>query len=307
MSGAGPTLAAGVAGRGTGRSERMRLAGAPISWGVCEVPGWGYQLAPELVLAQMRDLGLTATEFGPPGFLPADPADRAAILNRHQLTAAGGFLAVVLHEQAADPAGQVERALAEFAAAGADVLVLAAATGRAGYDARPELDRPGWATLLDSLDRAAALAAQAGLTVALHPHVGTMIERRDEVHRVLDGSAIGLCLDSGHLLIGGTDPAELARQAPGRIAHAHLKDVDAGWARRVRDGDTSYAAAVAAGLYRPLGTGDADIAGLVGALATAGYDGWYVLEQDTVLAAEPDGPGPQRDVRASIAYLQGLS
>ena len=129
MSSAGPTLAAGVAGRGTGRSERMRLAGAPISWGVCEVPGWGYQLAPELVLAQMRDLGLTATEFGPPGFLPADPADRAAILNRHQLTAAGGFLAVVLHEQAADPAGQVERALAEFAAAGADVLVLAAATG----------------------------------------------------------------------------------------------------------------------------------------------------------------------------------
>jgi inosose dehydratase len=132
-----------------------------------------------------------------------------------------------------------------------------------------------------------------------------MIERRDEVQRVLDGSGIQLCLDSGHLLIGGTDPAELARQAGDRIAHAHLKDVDAGWARRVRGGEVSYAAAVAAGLYRPLGAGDADIAGLVGALGAAGYDGWYVLEQDTMLAGEPDGPGPQDDVRASIAYLQG--
>ena len=23
-----------------------KIAGAPISWGVCEVPGWGYQLLP---------------------------------------------------------------------------------------------------------------------------------------------------------------------------------------------------------------------------------------------------------------------
>ena len=53
-----------------------------------------------------------------------------------------------------------------------------------------------------------------------------MIETRDEVQRVLDGSWISLCLDTGHLLIGGTDPAELARQAPERIAHLHLKDVD---------------------------------------------------------------------------------
>ena len=31
-----------------------RVAGAPISWGVCEVPGWGYQLRPHRVLAEMR-------------------------------------------------------------------------------------------------------------------------------------------------------------------------------------------------------------------------------------------------------------
>lgn len=285
----------------------MRLAGAPISWGVCEVPGWGYQLPPGRVLEQMRDVGLTAAEFGPAGFLPADPAGRVATLRRYGLSAVGGFVPVVLHEASADPGDQIDRALAEFAAAGADVLVLAAATGGDGYDARPELDDSAWRTLLASLDRAAARAADRGMVVTLHPHVGTLVERPDEVRRVLDGSAIQLCLDSGHLLIGGTDPAELARQAPERVAHVHLKDVDAGWADRVRGGSVSYAEAVAAGMYRPLGQGDVDVAGLVAALRGAGYGGWYVLEQDAVLAAGPEDGGPADDVRASLAYLRSLS
>jgi inosose dehydratase len=53
-----------------------KIAGAPISRGVCEVPGWGYQLQPDRVLREMRDVGLTATELGPEGFLPSDPSAR---------------------------------------------------------------------------------------------------------------------------------------------------------------------------------------------------------------------------------------
>jgi inosose dehydratase len=302
----GGPVTGGPAAGGPAAGRQLRLAGAPISWGVSEVPGWGYQLEPDTVLAQMRDLGLVATEYGPAGFLPADPGQRAATLGRYGLSAIGGFVPVVLHDPAADPRAQIERALTGFAAAHAEVLVLAAVTGNDGYDAAPQLDSDGWSTLLSSLDLARARAAEIGLVVALHPHVGTMIERRDEVHRVLDGCGIGLCLDSGHLLIGGTDPVELARQAPERIAHAHLKDVDASWAERVRDGRASYTEAVAAGMYRPLGQGDVDIAGLVRALRASGYDGWYVLEQDTVLVAEPAGPGPAGDVRASLAFLRDL-
>ena len=70
---------------------------------------------------------------------------------------------------------------------------------------------------------------QRGVTAVLHPHVGTMVETRADVDRVLAGSAIPLCLDTGHLLIGGTDPVELARTVPDRVAHVHLKDVDAAW------------------------------------------------------------------------------
>ena len=88
---------------GGGAPSLERLAGAPISWGVCEVPGWGIELPPERVLAEMRSLGLRATEAGPDGYLPSDPAALEELLARHELRLVGGFLPVVLHERSAWP------------------------------------------------------------------------------------------------------------------------------------------------------------------------------------------------------------
>ena len=281
---------------------RDRVAGAPISWGVCEVPGWGHQLAAERVLAEMRDVGLVATEFGPDGFLTD-----VAMLDRFGLRPVGGFVPVVLHEAGVDVMATVGAKLDEFVAAGAGTLVLAADSGRRGYDERVELDDRCWRTLLDNLDRIRDAAGERGVTAALHPHVGTVVERGPEVWRVLHGSAIPLCLDTGHLLIGGTDPAELVAQVPDRVAHAHLKDVDAWLAAGVRAGERGYSEAVAEGMYRPLGQGDVDLARIVSTLEGRGYAGWYVMEQDAVLAKEPEpGDGPVADVRASLAFLDAL-
>jgi inosose dehydratase len=286
-----------------------RIAGAPISWGVCEVPGWGYQLPADQVLSEMRSLGLGATEFGPDGYLPASPAARTALLAEHGLLAAGGFVPVVLHDPAADPLSEIDRALNSFGApSGNDgpVLVLAAAAGQDGYEGRPRLDAAGWHLLLANLDRAAARAADRGFAATLHPHVGTMVEKQDEVRRVLDGSGISICLDTGHLLIGGTDPAELARQNANRIGHVHLKDVRTAVAHQVTTGQISYTDGVRTGLYQPLGHGDVDLAGVVGALTADGYQGWYVLEQDTILTGRPADEGPVRQVRQSLSFLRTL-
>jgi len=286
-----------------------RVAGAPISWGVCEVPGWGWQLDSATVLSQMRDVGLVATEFGPDGFLPEDPQHKARTLADKGLRAVGGFVPVVLHDATHDPIPEIERALEGFVAAGASTLVLAAATGTDGYDERPALDVAGWQMLLNNLDRLDRLAGQSGITATLHPHVGTMVETTDDVERVLAGSGIGLCLDTGHLLIGGADPVALAAGHARRIRHTHLKDVDVSWARRVQSGAVTYTEAVRQGMYRPLGQGDVDIAAIVGSLEGAGYDGWYVLEQDTILSGPPGAGelGPVADVRASIEHLRTIA
>jgi len=283
-----------------------RIAGAPISWGICEVPGWGYQLSADRVLGQMSEIGLSATELGPDGFLPADPVELAETLAAHHLHAVGGFTPFVLHRDDVDPMVELDRLLPGFKAARAGVMVLSADSGQAGYDRRPDLDEAGWRRLLYNLDRVAARAAEQGIRAVLHPHVGTMVETGPEVRRVLDGSAISLCLDTGHLLIGGTDPAVLAAEVPDRIAHTHLKDVDLAYARKVRAGRLTYTEAVRAGMYRPLGTGDVDVATIVDSLRGNGYDGWYTLEQDTILAEPPTGEGPVADVRTSVDYLRSL-
>lgn len=285
----------------------LRIAAAPISWGVCEVPGWGHQLSPARVLGEMRELGVTAAETGPEGFLPTSPTELRDTLAAYDLRCVGSFVPVVLHRTDHDPTAAVVDVLDRLDTSGGDVLVLAAATGRDGYDDRPELSVAEWKTLLANLDRLGALARRRGVTAALHPHVGTMIETRDEVYRVLENSAIGLCLDTGHLLIGGTDPLEVTERFTDRITHTHLKDVRIDLSRQVRRGEMTYTDAVARGMYVPLGAGEADVGQVVSTLVDAGFGGWYVLEQDTILTDEADGDTAAGNVAASIAFLRSFT
>jgi inosose dehydratase len=282
-----------------------RIAAAPISWGVCEVPGWGVQMPPERVLAEMRELGIAATEAGPDGYLGDDPDAAAALVRSAGLRLIGGFVPTVLHRPGAlEP---VERAAELFARAGADVLVVAAATGVEGYDSKPSLSDDEWATLLSGLDGAREICAARGLRCALHPHTGTMVEGPQEIATVLERSSVDLCLDTGHLVIGGSDPVALAERAAARVGHVHLKDVDGPLAARVLAGELTYSDAVREGLYVPLGAGSVDVAAFVAALERAGYSGWYVLEQDAMLSAEPPADaGPIGDVRTSQAFLRAV-
>ena len=281
----------------------IRIAGAPISWGVCEVPGWGHVLDAQTVLGQMSELGLRATELGPPGYLPRDPAALRDLLETYRLSLVGGFLAVPLHERPGAALREAADSAALFAACGADVLVLAAATGLTGYDERPALTERQWHTLVDTAHQVADTAERHGLRTVLHPHVGTHVETAVEVERFLADSHLPLCLDTGHLMLGGTDPVDLAKRHPGRVGHLHLKDVRADLAARVRAGEIGYQAAVAEGLYVPLGDGDVDIEAMVRFVHEAGYDGWYVLEQDTALAEGGSLDRPSDDTARSLAQL----
>jgi len=285
-----------------------KIAGAPISWGVCEVPGWGRVLESGQVLGEMASLGLTATELGPPDYLPSEPAELKALLAEHGLGLVGGFLAVVLHDppQVPSTVEEADRVAALLAAAGAGVLVLAAATGLDGYDERPALTDEQWRTLIQTSAKIADIAAGHGLRTVLHPHVGTHVERTAEVERFLADSELQLCLDTGHLLIGGTDPVDLARRHPDRIGHVHLKDVRADIAAKVRDGRIGYTDAVQQGIYVPLGDGDVDVEALVTLVREAGYTGWFVLEQDTALGENSPTDTPVRDTTRSLAHLNKI-
>lgn len=286
--------------------RQRRIAGAPITWGVCEVPGWGHQMSPGRVLSEMAGIGLTATELGPQGFLPGDPDELGSLLGRYGLELAAGFVPAVLHDRRLweQERGEVSRQIATLAGAGASIVVLAAATGETSYEQGAVLADQQWDHLIGALKETEAIAGEHGLTVSFHPHYGTVIEGPAEIRRLLDTSDVGICLDTGHVMVGGGDPVAVAETAAERVVHVHLKDVDAGLAARVRRGEIGYQRAVGLGLYRRLGAGNLDVTAIVSVLEAAGYEGWYILEQDTVLREEPKaGEGPVADAEASLRYL----
>ena len=274
---------------------------------MCEVPGWGLRLEPDRVLAEMQELGVAATEAGPDGYLGSVSEARAS-LARHRLQLVGGFLPVVLHEPGLLEASlaKVRRTAALFADLGASVLCSAAVVDD-GWSPRRELDDGEWEHLLHGLAAVDDAAAEFGITQVLHPHWSTLIERADDVKRVLEGSDVRICLDTGHLVLGGADPLEVAESFPARIGHVHLKDVRIAVAERLRAGELGLVESVQHGLFKPLGAGDVAIGDVIVALERSGYGGWYVLEQDTAIAeTPPPGMGPVENVGRSVAYLANV-
>jgi inosose dehydratase len=287
-----------------------RIAGAPITWGVDESPGWGFLMDRDRVMAEMTASGLSATELGPDGFLPLDPVELGEYVARYDMSVIGGFVPALLYRPDAIEAelDYVRRASSQLAATGSRVLVLGPSSHNPGYDTRFDMSEDEWPVFLANLGRLQRLVEDAGLQTALHPHWSMAIEDGRDVERLLDASDVGLCVDTGHLYLAGTDPVDVVRMAPDRVLHVHLKDVDAAAAERVRAGDVPVRQAVIDGLFTPLGAGGVDIAGVIRALEQAGFRGWYVLEQDVSLAAEPaPGEGPKADAIESVAYLRRLA
>lgn len=284
-----------------------KLAGAPITWGVSEVPGWGRQLERDRVLSEIARAGFAATELGPPGFMPDDPTEVRACLASFGLDLAGGFVPVVLHNPTLQ-SRQLEileanaRVLSE---AGADVLVLAAvADAASGYESVLELNEGEWETLARGIDGAEAIGRRHGLKAVLHPHVGTVVGDDPQIRRLLATTEVSLCIDTGHMAVAGADPVAIGRAANGRIGHVHLKDVDAKLAAGVREGALGYREAVQRGLYLPLGEGDVDIVAVIELLRAADYSGWYVVEQDVVIDPDRGDAAPLDNAIRSRRFLE---
>ena len=294
---------------GTRPSLTDRIAGAPISWGVCEVPGWGLQLGVDRVLQEMHGLGLRATELGAIGWLPTEPDALRAKLDEHQLSVVGAFVPLVCHaaERREETLVEAQAMAALLESVGAENFVTAVVTDPADWRRVP-LTSGHWEHVFAVLDEIEAITSAHQLRQVVHPHVNTLVETSAELDRVLDESPVSICLDTGHVTIGGADPLEIAERASSRVGLVHLKDVRTAVADRLNAGELGLMEAVQNGLFAPLGDGDVPIADVVTTLEHNGYAGRYVLEQDVAITdgEPPDGGGPVRDVAKSVSYLRSV-
>ena len=295
-----------VPGRRGRRDESgLRIALSPGSWGVSDVPGWGHQLEPERVLSEVWSLGISAIEAGPPGFLP-DRSDQAKLLlRRHWLRVVSGQAHAVLHHHdiRGSELAHIDGHASWLAAVGAETLVLSAIAPRGAKTAHGiVLDSAGWAHLLHLIGSVEHVCARHRLRLAVLPRFGSMIQGPSDIERLMVGTEAGLCFDPGHLLMVGADPLEVLELAEGRIRHVRLNDVDANLALQVRDARIDYPQAVAEGLFKAMGTGDARVEGVIEALRKSGYRGWYAIDQDVRLTARDEKP--MSSVKRSLDYVR---
>ena len=283
-----------------------RVASAPISWGICEVPGWGAMLPTQRVLGEMAGLGFTATELGAPGFLPTSPDAVKDELSSFGMSLLGGFTPVVVHDKAQKEATiQSARATAAlFRDAGATKFISSAVQDM-DWSIPRRLDADETAHMAEMFRILDDICAEFGLEQVLHPHVQTLVETKDDISRVLDSCDVHFCLDTGHMAFGGQDPVQFAKDAMDRVGHVHLKDIRLDMVGPVLDREVSLMQATQAGIFTPLGQGDVDILGVVQALEQAQYQGWYVIEQDTAITGGllAEGEGPLGKVTTSMDYL----
>lgn len=292
----------------------IRIATAPVSWGILEVQGWGKQRPYGEVLDEIVQAGYTGTELGPYGFLPTDPNQLKIELAKRNLPLLGAFTPLPLahaaqHDAALQSALEVAQLLSQ---ADAPFLVLAdemspARMAVAGSvdDKRDGMNAQQWDGASRLLDRVARAGRELGLTSVFHHHCGTYIETPAEVERLLattDPQMLSLCLDTGHYLYGGGDPVGCARTHGKRVRHLHLKDVKPPVLEQVRREKIPYLDAIRMGVFCELGQGGVNLSGVIRELTAAGFDGWAVFEQDV----DPTQPGcnPLQSAIRSRNYLR---
>ena len=302
---------AGIRPKGGGyvMSFMQRMATAPISWGICEVPGWGIQLPVDRVLAEMAELGFSATELGSEGYLPSDPSELGSVLSSHNLDLLAAFIPVLVHDpaEANETLRRSEESAKLLQAAGATYFNSSPVTTW-DWAPRRELTPVEWDHTMIMFDRIEEITKGHGLTQVLHEHYGTIVETKEEIQRVVDNSGIQFVLDTAHFAVGGYDPADFVDAHADRVGLVHIKDCDLAVAKRLNAGELSLMEAVQGGIFPTVGKGDIDIDRVISSLEAGGYPGWYVLEQDiAITGGEPaEGQGPIEDVKASVDYLRGL-
>jgi inosose dehydratase len=296
----------------------ISVANAPCSYGAFEITVDDPNVAAPLdVLDEVASAGYAGIDLGPAGYL-GDGFALPSRLGDRGLALAGGYLALSFSsaEALAADMPRLEVLLDTFDSAPdtrprpkptlADAGSPArwSRPGAAAQDRSLGWDEAGWRRFHQGIARVAERCRERGYEPTLHHHTGTYLEAVWEIERALEMSDVGLCLDTGHLVVGGGDPVTGIQAWAGRINHVHLKDAR----RHILDGIAAEGAPTDAIWQRRafcrLGEGDVDVERVLEGIKAIGYSGWLVVEQDTM----PDPGWPLEraaaDQVANRAYLK---
>ncbi|HZG85897.1 myo-inosose-2 dehydratase [Paenibacillus sp.] len=295
------------------RNVPFALGAHPINWVGEDVKEHGEGTSFEQIVDDMQKLGLRGTEMGRK--YPTDPAVLKRELEKRGLQLVSQWKSVLF----SDPAYR-EQELAAYRAhvqflkeMGSTVVSTCEVGGSQHFDPRRtpnekevlRLDEAGWRSLAEGLNAAGAIAKEHGLKLTYHHHGGTVVERPNEIDRLMeltDPNLVHLLYDTGHAYYGGANPLEVLRKHYDRIAYVHLKDVRINVLEEARNENADFITCIRKGVFTVPGTGDLDFGPIVRELIARGYTGWAMLEGEQDPAVYPAYEYADR----ALKYLERL-
>jgi inosose dehydratase len=151
------------------------------------------------------------------------------------------------------------------------------------FDAKPVFTGAEWDKLCDGLNRLGKKAAEKGMKLTYHHHMGTGVQSAAEIDRLMentDPALLGLLYDTGHLVFAGEDHLAVLNKWIRRIGHVHLKDMRPAIRKQAVKEKWSFLQAVKAGVFTVPGDGCVDFTPVFAALKKARYSGWMVVEAE---------------------------
>lgn len=298
----------------------VAVANAPVSYGAFELTVGHDPHVPDglSVLDQVAAAGYAGIDLGPVGYLGSG-AQLGELLAERGLGLAGAYLELPYADRDALPQVLPDLdalldtfdAVRPFLTGPAPRPTLAAngsnarreRPGRAAQDRSEGLTAEQWQHFGEGLTRVVAHCRDRGYEPTFHPEIGTYVEAPWEIERVLDVSDIGLCLETGHMMLGGGDPAAILRSWAGRINHVHLKDAALSVMKGIVDDGAAVTEVWSREAFCALGNGDLDVQGVLKGLRTIGFHGWLVVEQDILPRTAERFARAAEDQRYNRAYL----
>jgi inosose dehydratase len=293
----------------------IRVASAPISWGIMEHIELPADYPYARVLDEIKAAGYSGTELGPYGFQPTDPVVLRQELEKRALTLCSAFVDIELGNAETHEEGLafVARSAELISAAGARLLVLSdkitparnATSGRRADANAISWTEAEWKAAAAAVGEVIQRCKSFGLRVAFHHHAGSHVETPEEIDRLFalfPADELGLCLDTGHYAYGGGDTTAFLERQVSRVWCVHLKDVYDARAAEARAARMNFHAAVRHGIFAPLGKGNLDFPRIVSLLQKGRFDGWVVVEADVL----PGGVGADAPLANAIAGREYL-